>query len=121
MCKGMLGIRHRIGTALFMTHLGSWVGDGLNQGDTEAETDDAVSHSARVKNTLGMTYSTADTSQDTLQIPWRRVGAWFLDLRLTEMTGHRGREALTRGDTNRIISNDPVKECGRTDLCGSAT
>ena len=92
-----------------MTHLGSWVGDGLNQGDTEAETDYVVSQYVRVKNILGMTYSTADTSQDTLQIHWRRVGAWFLDLRLTEMTAHWGREALNRGDSNRIISNDSVR------------
>lgn len=70
----MLGIRHSIGSALFMTHLGSWVGDGLNQGDTEAETDCVVSEYVRVKNILGMTYSTVDTSQDMLQIPWRRVG-----------------------------------------------
>lgn len=67
-------MRHRIGTALFTTRLGSWVGDGHNQGDTEAETDCVVSEYVRVKDILGMAYSTADTSQDVLQIPWRRVG-----------------------------------------------
>lgn len=61
-----------------------------------------------------------DMLQDILQVLWRERWAWFYDLALTEITPHRGRKALMKGNSNRMLSNDSDKEYVGTDLHGSA-
>lgn len=56
----------------------------------EAETDYVVSQYVRVKNILGMAYTPVYITGHACRYT-EKGGRWFLDLRLTEMTAHRGK------------------------------